>query len=87
MERPFGPEYFSQPLVIPASIVIFRQRRSGMIDFLYFSDCLSKISKQGMLTTRTFLSLNRSAVSIARDTSEPVAIKTRSGWSEQSLMM
>ena len=72
---------------MPASIVIFKQRRSGMIDFLYSSDCLSKISTQGMLITRTFLSLKRSAVSKARDTSEPVAIKTRSGWPEQSLIM
>ena len=68
--------------MIPASMEIFIAPRSGIKDVLYSSDCLSKISQHGILTIRIRLSFMDFATLIAKDTSEPVAKKTSSGFSQ-----
>lgn len=78
---PFRPTYLYQKSSIPASIATRRVTELGSTLSLYAGDCASKMSVEGIDTTRTFLPSARSlsADSTASCTSEPVAIRMISG--------
>ncbi len=67
--------YFCQPSVTPASIEVRLVIADGITLSLYSADCSSKISQQGMLTTRAEMpsAANKSRPAKAISTSEPVA--------------
>ncbi|AGA21295.1 Permease protein PstA [Bacillus subtilis subsp. subtilis str. BSP1] len=78
---PSSPVYLPHPNDEPISIARRFFTSAGRTSFLYSSDCFSKRSIEGMLTTETsiFSFANSACASIARPTSDPEAMRRASG--------
>lgn len=77
---PSSPVYLPHPMMSPFQLQdVFHICRKDFV--LYSSDCFSKRSIEGMLTTETsiFSFANSACASIARPTSDPEAMRRASG--------